>query len=78
MAILSDNDLRFLAESLAQDGGELLDVNQDTRTFKIAFKSQDKMLALISAIKGNKHLRNLARINAKTIDGQHILTIDPS
>lgn len=78
MAHLSDNQLKSLAEMLAQDGGELLDVNQDTRTFKIAFKSQDKMLTLISAIKADKRLRNLARINAKTIDGKHILTIDPS
>lgn len=78
MTILSDNELKFLAESLAQDGGELLEANQDSRTFKIAFKNQDKMLTLISAIKSDKRLRNLARINAKTIDGKHILTIDPS
>lgn len=78
MAILSDAQIKILRDGIEADGGELLGVDQETKTFTFAFADVDKMLTLISAIKSDKILSRLARINSKVVDGQNILTVDPS
>lgn len=78
MAILSEAQINIVRDQIVADGGELLGVDQDTKTFTFAFADVEKMLALISAIKGDKILSRLCRINSKLVDGQNILTVDPS
>ena len=78
MPILSDRELQQFAEIIGTMGGECLEVNQETRTFVFSFEDQEKMLTLISEIKSDKNLSRVVRINSKIVDGQNILTIDPS
>lgn len=78
MSILSDREIE-LFKQLIQDefGGELVSLDQDSKTFVFSFKSQDKMLFLISALKSEKRLARAIRINSKIVDGKNLLTIDP-
>jgi len=78
MAILSEAQINIVRDQIVADGGELLGVDQETKTFTFAFADVEKMLALISAIKGDKILSRVTRVNSKVVDGRNILTVDPS
>ena len=79
MPILSDQEIQFLADAIVEEfDGELLGVDQNTKTFRFAFADSEKMLTLIQVIKSDKNLSRFARINSKFIGGRHILTLDPS
>lgn len=78
MAILSEAQINIVRDQIVADGGELLGVDQETKTFTFAFADVEKMLALVSAIKSDKILSRLTRINSKLVDGRNILTVDPS
>jgi len=76
---LTSQEIELLRQAITNEfGGELLDLDQDSRKFTFAFEDQNNMLALIGAIKSDKNLSRLARINSKAVDGKNILTIDPS
>ena len=78
MSILSEREIEQFKHIVAAEfGGELVSVDQDTKTFVFSFKSQDKMLFLISALKSEKRLAQAIRINSKIVDGKNLLTIDP-
>lgn len=78
MAILTEAQINIVRDQIVADGGELLGVDQETKTFTFAFADVEKMLALVSAIKGDKFLSRVTRINSKLVDGRNILTVDPS
>lgn len=78
MAILSEAQINIVRDQIVADGGELLAVDQETKTFTFAFADVEKMLALVSAIKSDKLLSRVTRINSKLVDGRNILTVDPS
>ena len=78
MAILSEAQINIVRDQIVADGGELLGVDQETKTFTFAFADVEKMLALVSAIKSDNILSRLTRINSKLVDGRNILTVDPS
>ena len=78
MAILTEAQINIVRDQIVADGGELLGVDQETKTFTFAFADVEKMLALVSAIKGDKILSRLTRVNSKFVDGRNILTVDPS
>ena len=79
MPILSDKEIQFLADAIVEEfDGELLGVDQETKTFTFAFANVEKMLKLISVIKHDKVLSRVTRINSKVVDGRNVLTVDPS
>ena len=78
MAILTEAQINIVRDQIVADGGELLGVDQETKTFTFAFADVEKMLALVTAIKGDKILSRVTRVNSKVVDGRNILTVDPS
>ena len=75
--VFTKPQLEQFARGFSAFGGEFLGFDDAEKKVTIKFADADQMMKLVNLLKKDR-VGKFIRINSKIIDGDNILTIDPS